>query len=454
MVNDYEKVYVQDLIICHLERLVKGEALVKNLPWSDMSASAMSCCRKGGTYMITLHQMMRPYYEMYLFADSIICNHENPESRNFIENIIKIDKEYGIWASSQDLISATESWGEFMKLKRDSSISYYFRLLRGLFFENKIYYDLEKLSKELDEYLFNSETNADYKTGELLCVLHATVRIQLQNWNEQKKHDTFDLLFHHWDFLKHVYSVMIRRIVGSRLANFAALTNTIEMTNENHPHAQIYYCVLMDRIESLHLKKKQYKSTENALERLRTNILEKTKPSEILYELCDTIFPEEFQRILDEHRPKSYDEVASENNRKDELLKQMKKEADQLNALLSSITHHLTQMAESSITMNEIEGELMKYPSGLAWTMIERLNNDLSWNLVWREHYPEMREKIFARLCDSTQEQANLTYSIKEIASRPTYNYESGAIHEDKRNQLMVDSKEKVKEQLRLWQNE
>ncbi len=450
MINDYEKIYIQDLIICHLERLVKGEALVKNLPWNDMTASAMSCHSKGGTYMITLHQMMRPYYEMYLFADSIICNHEYPESRSFIENVIRIDKEFGIWASSQDLISATESWGEFMKLKRDSSISYYFRLLRGLFFENKIYYDLEKLSKELDEILFNSETNADYKTGELLCVLHATVKILLQNWNDQKKLNTFDLLFHHWDFLKHVYSVMIRRIVGSRLANFASLTNIIEMTNDNHPHAQIYYCVLMDRIESLHLKEKQYKSTENALERLRTNILDKTKPSEILYELCDTIFPEEFQRILNDYRPKSYDEVESESKKKDELLKKVKEERNQLNDRLSAITHLLTQMAESSITMKEIEDELMKYPSGIAWTMLEKLNNDLSWNPIWREHYPEIRDKCSARLRDSANEQAKLM----ELASRPTYNYEAGAIHDDKRSQLLLGEERKKLVQLKRLSNE
>lgn len=251
-----------------------------------------------------------------------------------------------------------------------------------------------------------------------------------------------------------MYIHMIRRIVGNRLANFASLTNIIEMTNDNHPHAQIYYCVLMDRIESLHLKEKQYKSTENALERLRTNILDKTKPSEILYELCDTIFPEEFQRILNEYRPKSYDEVENESKKKDELLKRVKEERNQLNDRLSAITLLLTQMAESSITMKEIEDELMKYPSGIAWTMLEKLNNDLSWNPIWREHYPEIREKCSARLRDSANEQAKLTYSINELASRPTYNYEAGAIHDDKRSQLLLGEDRKKLVQLKRLINE
>ncbi len=453
MQKDYEKIYIQNLIICHLERLTQGQASQTDLPWYDMYESVRTCVRKGGAYISALHTMMQPYYEMYLFADAAICKHDRPDSRVFMESVAEADPEFGIWASSQDIITAAECWGEYMKRKRDGSVSYYFRLLRILFF-GKFHKNWDDIASELEERLFSSEVNADYKTGELLCILHATVRIWLQDWNVQKKQETFELLCNHWDFLKHFYSVMIRRIVGSRLANFAAVTNNVVQTNENHPHAHIYYCALMERMESFHLNAKQYKSLDNAKERLRTEVLDNTKPSEILYELCDTIFPEEFQRMLRDHRPKSYDEVASENNQKELLLRQMAEQNQQLNERIARITSLLRQMVESSIPMEEVESELMNYPPGIAWTMLGNLNNDLGWSPVWRGHYPAMRDRFRKRLLVPIEQQAELTEAIKEAAARPTYNYEAGSTHDDKRQQLTIGEVEEKEVQLKRIANE
>lgn len=422
MMQKGEEIYVQDFIIGYLDCFTKGKILQNDLPWCDMGESVRTCVRKGGVYMSALHRMMLPYYEKYFFADPVICKHDLPNSRVFMENVAEVDPEFGIWASSQDIITATECWGDYMKRKRDGGVSYYFRLLRILFF-GKFNQDWEMLVQELEEILFGTETNADYKTGELLCVLHATVRIIQNDWTQQKKVDMFELLYNHWDFMKHFYSVMIRRIVGSRLANFAAVTNNVVQTNDNHPHAHIFYCALTERMESFHLTDKQYKSLDKARERLRTEVLDKTKPSEILYELCDTLFPEEFQKMLSDHRPKSYDEVADENSQKDILLTQMAEQTRQLKEQIARITNLFREMVESSISIEEIEEELKNYPPGMAWDMLAHLNNDLSWNPVWREYYPALRDKFLTRLYKPIEQQNELTDALREIVKNPKNEY-------------------------------
>jgi len=455
MQQNYENIYIQDFIIYYLERLTQGQTLQNNIPWLDMYDSLKTCIRKSGVYMSALHRMMLPFYDMYLFADSSICKHDHPESRLFVEHVAEADQEFAIWASSQDIISATECWGEFLKRKRDGSVSYYFRLLRILI-HGKFYKNWLEIANELEEVLFNSETNSDYKTGELFCILHATSRIMLQDWNIQKKHETFELLINHWDFLKNFYSVMIRRIIGSRLANFAALTNNVVQTNENHPHAHIYYCALMERMESFRLTVKQYKSLDNAKERLRTEVLDKTKPSEVLYEICDTLFPKEFQIILRDYRPKSYDEVANENSQKEILLKQMEVQNHELNERIIKIARLLRQMVESSISMEEIEAELMKYPPGIAWEMLDKLNSDLSWNPVWRDYYPKLREKLCHLLYEPIVQQKDLTDAIVKVAERPTYGsyYAAGSTHDDKRNQVHLKKKTDQDSQIKQLGNE
>lgn len=104
--------------------------------------------------------------------------------------------------------------------------------------------------------------------------------------------------------------------------------------------------------------------------------------------------------------------------------------------------------------MEEVENELMNYPPGIAWTMLGNLNNDLGWSPVWRGHYPAMRDRFRKRLLVPIEQQAELTEAIKEAAARPTYNYEAGSTHDDKRQQLSIGEVEEKKVQLKRIANE
>jgi len=90
---------------------------------------------------------------------------------------------------------------------------------------------------------------------------------------------------------------------------------------------------------------------------------------------------------------------------------------------------------------------LEQYPPEIAFSMLRDLQASpiISVQEAWREHYPELLKKYRKRLMEPIEQQKELTESMMKVAERPTYNYESGATHDDKRSQLLLgEEKEKI----------
>jgi hypothetical protein len=169
--------------------------------------------------------------------------------------------------------------------------------------------------------------------------------------------------------------------------------------------------------------------------------------SELLYPLCDAIFPEDFQRLLREHRPKSYKEIEDESNQKDELIQQLRDQTSRTFKELEKSKEIIKKMVLSSIPIEDVDAELEQYPPEIAFAMLRDLQASpiISVQEAWREHYPELLKKYRKRLMEPIEQQKELTESMMKVAERPTYNYESGATHDDKRSQLLLgEEKEKI----------
>ena len=171
--------------------------------------------------------------------------------------------------------------------------------------------------------------------------------------------------------------------------------------------------------------------------------------SELLYPLCDAIFPEDFQRLLREHRPKSYKDIENESNQKDELIQQLRDQTSRTCKELEKSKEIIEKMVLSSIPIEDIDAELDQYPSEMAFAMLRDLQSSpiISMQKAWREHYPELLKKYRTRLLGSIEQQKELTEAITKVAERPTYGayYASGSTHDDKRSQLVLgEDKDKM----------
>jgi hypothetical protein len=214
----------------------------------------------------------------------------------------------------------------------------------------------------------------------------------------------------------------------------------------------------MDYADELNLDRKHRRMLDKTIVEMQ-DIVNRTEPSDMLYELCDTLFPEDFQRMLREHRPKSYKEMEDESRRKDELIKLMDEQKNQLQNELDKTREVLQRMIVTAIPIEDVDAELMKYPPSMAWELLCKLNESpiLNGIEVWHNAYPALLNKYRDRLVDSMNQQKQMVESVKTAIERPTnyYNYEAGATHDDKRHQLLLsEDREKTLRQKQTGQIE
>ena len=422
--NDLDncKEYIQDSIINPLEHLM-GNNEVDNVNLWEKYISKGLMPQKDSVYTSLLHAMMVPYYKMYLNGDIQLCCAGNKLESigRKLESIIDEDTQFGSWASEQNLITSAECWGDNMKHFEGESkrINRFFHVLEALL-KSDCQQDWKSISQELKEMLFKAEVCYDYKTDEVLCVLHAFTMIMQQEWTKEKKQEQFHLLNQHWLFLKHYYSVMTRHIIGVKWTSFRKVAETVMTASQSFkPHLHIFYCGLIDCVDELHLDRAKQRRMDRVILQMQEE-LNRCEPSELLYELCDALFPEDFQRMLRENRPKSYKEVENESHHKDELIQEMKKQTKQLHKQLDKAGELLQQMVESAIPIEDIDKELMKYPSGTAWDILSALQSNpaISIQPAWREHYPTLLEKYRKRLFEPIDQQRNLTSAMIKVANK------------------------------------
>jgi len=454
---DRIKDYIQDAYISPLERLMNGDNGEKEVNLYEKYYRQGGYPPKDADYKNMLHEMMVPYYDMYLNGDYQLCKPNMEFIRLQMKRAIDDDDQFGKWASEQDLIISAEGWGDNLKrIPEEERIKkQYFYVLKALL-QADCQQDWNRLSEELKEMLFKAEVYSDYKTDEVLCVLHAFTMIMQQEWTKEKKAENLELLRQQWKFMKHYYSVMIRHIVGVKWTQFHKVAETVMTSSQSFkPHMHIFYSGLIDCVDEMVLDKKHQRKMDKICSQMQEEIT-RYEPSDLLYELCDAIFPESFQRLLRENRAKSYKEIEDESNQKDELIRQLKNQSDRTRKELEKSKEIIEKMVLSSIPIEDIDAELEHYPAGSAWDMLIKLNANPIINMqkAWREHYPALIEKYRERLFGPIEQQKNLTEAMMKVAERPTYNYESGATHDDKRSQLMLGENRKDLVQLKRLSNE
>ena len=159
--------YIESRIIGRLEHMMDGGGMYDDMPWYSCTWEQENIIKRDPEYGCILHKKMLPYYGMYLNGDTRLCKKNMENIRLFMKNVIEEDKEFGAWASQQNLIAMAEGWGDNMqRIEEPKRMSQYFQVLEHLF-NTGCQQDWKKLSEELEEDLFKAEVYSDYRTDEL-----------------------------------------------------------------------------------------------------------------------------------------------------------------------------------------------------------------------------------------------------------------------------------------------
>ena len=363
--------------------------------------SARDCCRLG--LQTELHNFMEPYYIMYIDDSARL----DWTSRGIISEIAHIDPYFGGWASRQDLMKMARAWA--VRASGDDLLTLMDCMIQGGYEP----WGSVGCYEEVTEELRYQRVNGNSGSGEIYALLHAFMSIVLSSHRYDRHKDMFLLLRSHWDFLRHVYSVMTGIIIGLGFSNFVGLANNLKNT-KYQPYLHLVYWFLVDRADEL-CTQKQQKGMVKALASLQ-DIMDRTAPNPELDELCQLLFPKEVKEMLMNHPKTPYRQLENEKKVLENENKVLKVENNELKAEKKALNEKLNVLArkqeeitlqmaselkkafvEDAIPYSEIEEELLELPPKIVGNVFTILNDMLGGNEVWQRHFKELRKKVRKR---------------------------------------------------------
>lgn len=349
--------------------------------------------------MSYVHENMQDFYIEYLWG--II---KSNKAWHFIDIVAHNDDYFGQWATGKiDLVKLTEVW-----IERGDSRTLLSVLTRlGLTGYETNWHELRSL---LDEKLRRMEVegtrNGMKETGYFYCLLHAFTMIMMSEHSVEDKMRLLEQFSRQWAFLRTVYSVMVRRIVGLNYTNFAQLAQYVVGGQQDFdPFLHLFHAPLKERFEDLVEMGTKRESLAKAIRKIEQRMHD-TQPSYELDSLCETLFPEEFCDMLNRHRPKSYQELECEIAH---IRRDMHITIDALNGQIKELATRLSAAVEAAVPIQEIEEELMKFQSREAIAIYMQLNLLLVGNVAWQTRTLNIRDKILAKQQQEMQLSMNIT---------------------------------------------
>lgn len=365
--------------------------------WRQMKQDVETMLTQG--FMQEIHERMTGFYEDYLMGRMP----RRSSAWNFIDYVAKRDDELGSWASERiDLMSLAERWIELGGSQ--TLLDILARLGQTGYVA-----DWQCLRSTMDEKLRRMEVdgtrNGMKETGYFYCLLHAFTMIMMAEVDIEKKMKLLEQFSSQWGFLRYMYCVMTRTIIGFAFTNYASVTNNLTNNKEYEPFYHLYHSPLKERFDELCDKGTKKEKLLKALQKLELCMKQAT-PSDELDELCEVLFPEEFRDMLNRHRPKSYRELEGEICK---IKQEMQGTIEVLNEQINELAAQLSAAVKASVPIIEIENELMRFPGQQAWPIFMQLNTLLMGNEAWSQAALAIRNKIRAKLTQEWQLSMNIT---------------------------------------------
>lgn len=346
-----------------------------------------------------LHEQMQHFYQCYLWRDL--------ESRNgwaFMDFVAEKDLLFGQWATGKiDLIKLTERW---IALGDSRTLLTLLTRLGQTGYET----NWQQLRLMMDEKLRRMEVdgtrNGMKETGYFYCLLHAFIMIMMSAHSVEEKIRLLSQFAEQWAFLRTVYSVMVRRIVGLNYTNFAQLAQyTVGGQQDFDPFLHLFYSPLKERFEELVSMGTKRESLTRALDKIEKRMSD-TQQSSDLDELCEVLFPEEFLNMLNQHRLPSYHELECEIDR---IRVELDNTQETMNRQAKEMAAQLSAALKASVPIEVIEQRILIFPAAVALNVYMPLNTMLQVDAVWKEHSEGILQKILAKQQQELQLSMNIT---------------------------------------------
>lgn len=384
-------------IFTMLEQEIQEPDSIQWFDWKYLKQEVEKMLRKG--HGMELHEQMQRFYHYYLWRDV-----ESRAAWDFMDYVAQRDERIGAWATQgTDLMALTERW---IELGNSRTLQLLLTRLGQTGYET----NWQELRATMEEKLRRMEVdgtrNGMKETGYAYCLLHAFIMIMMSGHSTEEKMQLLELFSQQWAFLRTVYSVMVRRIVGFNYTNFAQLAQyTVGGQQDFDPFLHLIHAPLKERFEELVSMGTKRESLDRAMTKIELR-MQQTKPSPELDLLCEVLFPDEFRNILDQHRPPSYQELECEIDR---IKAELTTTQDTMNRQAQEMATQLSAALKASVPIDVIERRILIFPSAVALNIYMPLNTMLQVDSVWLAHSESILQKILAKQQQELQMSLNIT---------------------------------------------
>lgn len=353
--------------------------------------SALLYCSRQNVPVWKIAEAMHPLYETYIYSDPAIHGFGKWAIKELILWVMNQDDDLFEWIQEKEgvLLESAHAWAAYQK-ESQGTVSDYLYLLKTM---SAILYSYwyDTPTDEVRKQLVKEKVEGNPYSREIYCIFHAFITIwDKGSLSTQRKIDLFGQVVEHWHFIRHLYSAMLQRVVGTGRSEFSAIIHDVKLNLRQHPYAHHLYAAVEEHKERIILNGTKRYNLDKAMVALR-DVVAKSKPSAELDEVLGIIFSDKLKEYLERHQPKSYRELETEIQT---LRCGMDDRTRQIQSLMAEQAEMLRQMAETSVSIDVITEELLRLPAGTAYAVYEKLNALLQKDEVWRSHADAIRDKI------------------------------------------------------------
>lgn len=328
-----------------------------------------------------VHDALKGLYWEYL-CDNIPPTKEMSKLSSFLFHMLSNYEGLGEWIGKHNIM---ELASELLKCKEPASR--FLLKMRILLEKGYAHYITHWDKKRIEDEIERLAVQDERKRGELFCVMQAYYSIATnETLSDKQRTQMYNLLYEHWQYLVNVYSVMVKRIVGSGFKTFSQLVNNVNIMQSCHPYIHLFYnAVLLRQDDIFPTDKNKDKAVKN-LTRME-DIMKDTPRNTILDDLCKVLFGDEFEEVLARKRQLSYDEMKQQ-------LKEYRNTIQTMERNWMMVVEQLKAAVEASVPISVIEKELLKMEPNIALGIFSQLNMLLTGEEVWTNSANDIKQKI------------------------------------------------------------
>ncbi len=397
--------YIEEDIIKPLDLFLAGKISDNRFPYSNWRYT-VSNIREDKYQFSVVRKALKPYYHRFFMADKDFFRNGNSDVKvkyALLEAIEGEGNDAGSLFVGLDVIKAAENWAE--RLAPDNHEPTFFFLLLNALLRRDYSADWKKLYNDLKDKLAKSRSYGHFKTNELYCILMGITMIERADLTRDKKEELERLLQSHWQFIKHMYSVLIHYIVGMKVKNFAAVAKSV-CCKSYEPYIHWFYKAFNENFDALCPEEENDRHDgrsvrDQAMAHMKKmeEIIKKTNPSTELDELFDILFPKVIKKLFNQSRPKTYEELEAAI---DDL-------TIQYNKVLEQLAKAVKDVESEVITPEDLTEAFLRFPRDMALTLFGSVSNLLTQNKTWLKYAPTIQEQIL----NKKEEPKTLTVNVQ-----------------------------------------